>query len=189
MRIRIMAYQGKIIHNPVAGQQIRFLQTASDTAGASLEMESTYQPKSLEPPMHYHPIQTEDFTVLQGELTIRIHGELRILQQGETLHVPSGTSHAMWNASNHHTIVHWQVHPALETEYFLEMIYGLAAEGKCTDTGGPKLLQAIVTARKYHAEFRLSSPALFIQRMAFLLLSPIAWLAGYRGSYRRYLDQ
>lgn len=52
-----MAFKGKVIANPVTGQQIKFVQTAKDTGGKLLEMESVYAPASKEPPPHYHPCQ------------------------------------------------------------------------------------------------------------------------------------
>ena len=66
-----MAYRNKIIRNVQLGQEIRFLQTAKDTDGTLLEMESTYHAASKEPPPHYHPHQEEDFTVVEGELHVR----------------------------------------------------------------------------------------------------------------------
>jgi hypothetical protein len=50
-----VARSGEDIRNPVAGLTLRFLQTAADTYGALLQMEATYEPRSLEPPVHFHP--------------------------------------------------------------------------------------------------------------------------------------
>jgi hypothetical protein len=72
-----MAYKNKTICNPVTGQNITFLQTAQDTGGALLEMESVYNSTSKEPVPHYHPAQEEDFTVLEGSLSVKLNGQLR----------------------------------------------------------------------------------------------------------------
>jgi quercetin dioxygenase-like cupin family protein len=69
-----MAYKNKTICNPVTGQNITFLQTATDTGGALLEMESVYNSTSKEPAPHYHPAQEEDFTVLEGSLSVKLNG-------------------------------------------------------------------------------------------------------------------
>ncbi len=50
-----MALKNKTICNSITGQEITFLQTARDTAGQLLEMESGFRPYSGEPPPHYHP--------------------------------------------------------------------------------------------------------------------------------------
>ena len=86
----IMAIKNKTIRNLKTGQDIRFLQTGKDTNGRLLEMETTYNEHSKEPVAHYHPYQVEDFTVLSGELTVRIDGQLKLLKQGETLPLRAG---------------------------------------------------------------------------------------------------
>jgi hypothetical protein len=54
-----MAQAGEQITNPVAGLSLRFVQTSADTNGELLEMEATYEPRSLEPVVHFHPRQSE----------------------------------------------------------------------------------------------------------------------------------
>ncbi len=75
-----MAFKNKEIFNPITKQDNKFLQTSRDTDGQLLEMESTYNSFSKEPAAHYHPYQVEDFTVLTGELTVRIDGRLKVLK-------------------------------------------------------------------------------------------------------------
>ena len=72
-----MAYSGKEISNSKTGQAIRFIQTAKDTQGQLLEMESSWKPFSKEPAPHFHPRQDETFTVISGELTVRINDEIK----------------------------------------------------------------------------------------------------------------
>ena len=121
-----MAYRNKIIRNVQLGQEIRFLQTAKDTDGTLLEMESTYHAASKEPPPHYHPHQEEDFTVVEGELHVRLEDHLVILKKGDHLHIPKNRVHSMWNGSENRTVVNWKVQPAMNTEYFLETAVGIS---------------------------------------------------------------
>ncbi|MFT3794108.1 cupin domain-containing protein [Flavobacterium sp.] len=183
-----MAFKGKQINNPKTGQHILFLQTAKDTNGQLLEMETTYNAKSKEPVAHYHPYQAEDFTVLSGELTVRIKGQLKTLHAGDTLHIPANQVHAMWNASTEKTIVNWKVQPAMDTEYLFEMMYGLAHDGKTNKNGMPNFFQLILTARKFSDVFRLAKPSFTIQEIYFFFLSPWAHLFGYRSTDKKYLD-
>src|SRR3954463_3375401 len=124
-----MAYKNKLISNPKTGQSIQFLKTAKETGGTLLEMETTYESRSKEPPAHYHPLQDEDFMVKQGVLNIRINGKLIVLQAGDSLHIQRKVVHSMWNESDQKAVVNWKVQPALETEYFFENMMGMAAEG------------------------------------------------------------
>lgn len=183
-----MAFKNKTISNPKTGQDITFIQTSNDTNGKRLVMESTYNAYSKEPVSHYHPNQIEDFTVLSGELTVRMNGEVKILQVGDTLHIPKNTMHAMWNATLEKTVVQWSVEPALNTEYLLETTTGLAADGKANAEGMPSLLQLVLIANKYAPVFRLSTPPFIVQKIFFLLLTPVAYLCGYRSTYKKYLD-
>lgn len=183
-----MAYRGKIIENPSAKMSIRFLQTAKDTGGQLLEMESTYQAHSIEPAEHYHPYQEEDFTVLKGVLTVKMRGYITILKPGDSLHIPPGVKHSMWNGSNGSTIVNWQVRPAMHTEYLLETAAGLATDGKVNKKGMPSILQVALMAAKYSKVFRLAKPAFAVQKIVFAVLSPLARLAGLQPDYQEYLD-
>jgi len=183
-----MAYKNKIITNPVTGQDIKFLQTSEDTGGTLLEMESTYHSQSKEPPAHYHPHQEEDFKVIEGEITVRIGGQLRTLKAGDSLHIPRNQVHSMWNTSIQKAIANWQTKPALHTEYLLETIMGLARDGKTNKDGRPNILQVALMTLKYSESFRLAKPPYAIQKLVFGLLTPIAYVAGYRPSYNKYFN-
>lgn len=184
-----MAYPNQTLQNPLIGQDITFLRTGKETGGALLEMEARYQGRSQEPPPHYHPQQEEDFTVLKGELSVRIDGQVKVLKAGDTLHIPANTVHAMWNHSDQPTAVNWKVRPALHTDQLLETGIGLANDGKTNRKGVPPLLQAALMGRHFSGEYRLARPPYPLQKIAFALLAPIAYLFGYRPVYRKYLDQ
>lgn len=183
-----MAYKNKTISNPKTGQTITFLQSAKDTDGSFIEMKSSFAPGSIEPPAHYHPYQEENFTVLRGELTVRCNGKVRVWKTGETFLISKNTSHSMWNNSNSDTIVHWRVSPAMNTENFFEILMGLAGEGMTNDRGMPNLLQVALIANKYNKIFRLSRPPYIAQKILFSILTPFAYLYGYKPSYAKYLN-
>ena len=153
-----------------------------------LEMETTYKGKSQEPPMHYHPKQEEKFTVVSGELTVRIGDEVKKFRAGDNFKVPANTPHAMWNDLSTPTTVNWIVTPALNTEKFFENTMGLARDGKIGKNGMPNLLQVALIANNYNHIFRLARPPFPLQRVLFSLLTPIAYLAGYKANYKKYFD-
>ncbi|WP_276479501.1 cupin domain-containing protein [Paraflavitalea pollutisoli] len=183
-----MAYKGKILRNQVTGQDIIFLQISKDTGGSLLEMKSVYNNRSKEPISHYHPYQEEDFLVLEGELTVCMNNRTRIYRAGESFHIPRGTIHSMWNASEGITAMNWQVRPALQTEYLLETSTGLAADGKTSAEGKPALLQIALIGNRYASVFRLAKPPYLLQRIIFTLLTPFAKIAGYKSVYPQYFD-
>ena len=164
------------------------MQTAKETGGELLEMEASFNPHSKEPAPHYHPQQAEDFTVIKGELTVRIDGKLKTLRQGDTLHVPTNKIHSMWNHSDEVTVINWKVRPALDTDHFLETAIGIANNGKTDNNGMPSILQVALLANKYNRVFRLAKPSFVMQKVVFMLLTPFAYLFGYRSTYKKYID-
>lgn len=183
-----MAYKNKLITNPKTGQSIKFIQTYRDSDGKQLEMESTFQPFSKEPPPHYHPHQVEDFVVLEGELMVRMDGRITTYAVNDSFHVPANKVHSMWNGSSKKTVVNWKVKPALNAENLFEVIAGLANDSKTNDDGVPGLLQLVLTANKFSNVFRAAKPPYMVQKILFLIITPISYLLGYRPSYKKYLD-
>ena len=183
-----MAYKNKLLINHLTGQDILFLQTAKDTDGKYLEMETTYHSNSTEPPLHYHPFQSEDFTVLSGEVTVKLNSGKRILKQGDTLHINPKESHAMWNASGNKAVVNWKVQPAMNTENLFETMNGLIKDRKTNGKGMPGILQISLTISKFSPVFRLTKPSYIVQKILFSIIKPVALLAGYRGMYKKYID-
>jgi quercetin dioxygenase-like cupin family protein len=183
-----MAYPGKVMHNSKTRVTTRFVRTAHETNGKLLEMEVTYGSHSHEPLAHYHPCQSEDFEVLAGEITVRMEGEVRVLKQGDKLFVPANTPHSMWNNTDQETCVRWKVHPALNTEFFLETVTGLANDGKTNAAGTPGLLQTAVLALRFSPVFRLQRPPYALLQIIFTIMAPIAWMMGYRPVYSKYIN-
>ena len=183
-----MAYKGKIINNKKTGQQIRFIQTQKDTGGKLLEMESLFQPNSKEPVPHYHPFQEEDFVVLEGEIAVRLNGQLKVFKQGDHFHINANEVHSMWNHSNQKAKVNWKVGPALDTEYFLENGIGIANEKKTNEDGMPGILQVALLANKFAHVFRIARPSFLIQKIVFTVLTPFSYLAGYRPIYKKFIN-
>lgn len=174
------------MENPVTGQRLAFLRTATETGGELLEMESQYRPQGRPPALHYHPAQRERFEVLRGTLRVFLDGEERDLHPGDVLVIEPGAVHEMWNPGVEWAVVNWQVRPALNTERFLRMVFGLAGDGKVNGLGMPGLLQAAVLLQAHDAEFRLARPPRALQRLLMGVLAPVGRLAGYRATSTRY---
>jgi len=183
-----MAYKNKILRNPRTGHTIKFLQTSKDTAGKLLEVEASYPSRSIVPPPHYHPHQEEDFVILKGQMTLRMEGKIMILRAGDSLHIARNTVHSMWNNSTEEAVVNWKIQPALDTEYFFETTVGLAEDRRLKKNGRPKLFETVLMANRFSKVFRLTNPPYFVQRIVFSILTPLAYLLGYRPAYKKYFD-
>jgi quercetin dioxygenase-like cupin family protein len=93
----VMAYTGQIIHNPVSGERITFLQTSRDTAGEMLEIELELSPDGHVPGAHVHPEQEERFHVLEGEMKFRLGMRTIVAGPGDSVVVPAGRVHCFAN--------------------------------------------------------------------------------------------
>lgn len=90
-----------------------------------LTVETRWTSGGQRPGRHYHPRQDEWFEVLEGELTVELGAAPpRVLSTGDTLHVPRGTVHRMWNAGSRVTRATWRVAPRLGTEDMFRFIDG-----------------------------------------------------------------
>lgn len=152
-----VANPGDVLENPITGQSLTFRRTTAETGGQLLEVESSWEPAGREPPEHYHPNQDERFQVLEGELRARVGGVEQTVREGETLDVPPATPHTMWNAGATRTRAVWQTRPALKTEAFFEMLWGLA-QASARGEEGPDPERAAAMLSEYTDEFRLGRP-------------------------------
>jgi quercetin dioxygenase-like cupin family protein len=143
-----------MLDNPITGQCLTFRQTTVDTGGKLLEVESSWESGGQEPPEHYHPHQEEHFEVLEGELRARVGAIDHTVRAGETLDVPAGTPHAMWNPGPGRARAVWQTRPALKTEAFFEMVWGLA-QTSASGEEMPDPDRAAAMFSEYAYEFRL----------------------------------
>ena len=183
-----MAYTGGIIEDPVTKQQITFLKTARDTDGELLRFEVRMAPRGFIP-RHRHPIQQERVEVVSGTLRFRIRGRERSLESGETLVVNPGEAHEVHNESDEVAIFVVENRPALKTERGLEIIFGLAKEGKTNQNGRPKnLLQRQIIAYDCINEVALPGIPLVVQRAVVAPLAALGHLLGFRHAYSRYGD-
>src|SRR4030095_16196364 len=99
-----MAFKGKVIHNNKTEQTLEFITNSKDSNGQLLEMYSTYKPHSKEPPLHYHPMQDEQFEIFEGEMCVRMNGKVITLKQGDSIDIPRNTIHSMWNNSDNKAV-------------------------------------------------------------------------------------
>jgi mannose-6-phosphate isomerase-like protein (cupin superfamily) len=87
-----------------------------------LVMEAAYDASAGMPPAHYHPSQTETFSILEGRMRAVVDGSERIYETGETFDVPPGSVHQMAPEGGP-ARTHWEVRPALRTADFFEVLF------------------------------------------------------------------
>ena len=125
--------------------------TVREASTEVLEVEAVYDPAGSPPPAHLHPAQAEHFEVLEGSLTARVGGNERVLEVGDTLDIPAGTVHQMWNAGSNPARVTWRTAPAGRTLEWFEALDAFQRDGDTAAIG--------VALAEYSDVFQLAEPA------------------------------
>ena len=162
--------QSRVIHNKLTGQLIRVIESNDQC----LKMEALYPPHSPKPVHHYHPYQTEIFTVLRGELFVKLDDANYILKDGDQLIIPACVKHSMWNASEHETTVHWEVRRAMKTVEFFEVVANTLDVKGNRRNSKPSLWKTLAIALTFENEFRMARPPFIFQKIIFTILKPLS---------------
>lgn len=113
----------RILKHPVSGDRLSILVTAEESAGELLRFE--YRTRAVIPPPedHVHARQEERIEVVAGTLCCRVGGLLYVLGEGESMVIPSGMPHAVWNADASGCRSIGEFRPALDTQAILEAYF------------------------------------------------------------------
>lgn len=141
---------------------------------AMLVLEAAYAPGGRPPPPHYHPNQDEHFEIHEGVLRVEVAGVPRDIRAGETLDVPRGTSHRMWNPHAEPVRARWETRPAGRTERWFASLAALQGTDHVDAVGRPKPLPFAALAHEYRDTFRLAARPDAAARIAVAALAGIA---------------
>lgn len=156
------------------GEQI----TVREASAGALEVDAVWTPTPAKPPVHLHPHQDEVFEVSEGELSVEIDGGLHVVRAGESLEIPRGAVHKMWNGGEEPCRALWRIEPALRTEEFFAAVHESRAHARAARGGTITLLGSGPILREFADEFRLPLPPV-LARPLLAALSAVARLRGY----------
>lgn len=154
--------------------------TVRESVPDLFEVETTYGPGGKPPPVHFHPAQDEHFEIQEGEVEVRVDGRARTLRQGDTLDIPRGVKHQMWNPGDRPAHVLWQTRPAGRTEDWFRAIDALNRQGALTADGAPHPLAFAVIATEYHDVFRLAAAPWGVLRPLLAVLAVVGRVRGFK---------
>lgn len=182
-----MAHKGTTLTDPATGDSVEFVELPSENGGERLTFRFTVKPNGFKPVEHIHLFQDETFQVLSGTLTYRLNGKEAKASASETVLLPKGQAHTHFNAEQSDLVMLQSVTPALDSEIFLENLFGLSNDGKVKN-GQPELLQILVWLRSLQTKTYLAAIPIGLQNALAIMLAPLARLLGYRASYEKYSD-
>lgn len=180
-----MPAKGQILTNPLTGDTFEFLETSGDTNGERVTIRSTLKRKGMIVPNHVHVLQDESFEVLSGELTYFLDGTLSKAAAGDRITLFKNKAHNHFNMSDEPVTYIHTVSPALDFEYLVENLVGLASDGKMPN-GKAGLIQELVTLKYLDSKTFLASIPIGIQKAMMNVVGPIGRQLGYRAIYRKY---
>ena len=123
---------------------MRFLVDGSDTTGHMAMAEMVVQPLAKVPPPHRHVDVDETIHILEGSLTYRVDGCVRVLNAGDHCFSPRGSVHHFSNAGEAPVRALVVFSPAnIGPDYFREVAGVLSA-------GGPPDIDLMKSVMKRH---------------------------------------
>jgi hypothetical protein len=163
------------------GGRFTFTDTAASTDGELLAFDLDLRPGGAVPIAHVHPIQSERFEVLQGEMRFRLGLRTRQAGPGQarpgqaTSCTSTGVAHSFANPGDKPARMHVEVRPALQMEAMFAEVIAMAQGGRMTRRGLPRNPFELATlARKYDQEAHAPLLGVRLQRM---LLAPLVLCA------------
>lgn len=153
--------------------------TVRDSSEHALEVEGEWAVGGNAPPKHFHPAQDERFQVLAGELTARVDGAERVLRAGDTIEIPRGAVHQLWNTGRVPARALWRTSPAGRTEQWFRAIDALHRRGRVGASGMPGALAFGVMLTEYRDVFRLAGAPDALTRPVLAGLGAIGRARGY----------
>jgi quercetin dioxygenase-like cupin family protein len=175
---------GEVWENPLTRERALILELPFKNPEGRVAAELTALVGAQVMGEHRHPNLVERFTVLEGELTVKLAGRASVLRTGETAVVEPGVWHDWWNASDHQDArVRVEVTPGERFAHMIETVFGLARLGHTNGKGMPHPLQLALFAPEFSDVIEFRSPPPAVQRALFGALGPIARGLGYRATY------
>ena len=174
---------GEVWENPVTRERATILELPYGNPEGRASAELTALVGARVAAEHLHPALVERFTVLEGELTVKLDGETGILREGESAVVEPGVWHDWWNAGDVDARARVEVTPGERFAHMIETVFGLARLGHTNAKGMPSPLQLALLAREFGDVIVFRSPPPAVQRVLFGALAPIARRRGYRATY------
>ena len=117
---------------PSLRQTMVITQKSIETNGEISRVEIDLEGPQSGPPAHIHPGQSEIYSVESGELTVTVDGKVHLIGRGESIEVPSGSTHTFANHSDHPVRFSAEHFPALRFEEYIRLVHRTVAGREAT---------------------------------------------------------
>jgi quercetin dioxygenase-like cupin family protein len=178
-----MIAQGTILTNALNGETFIFSGPIDDPAVARFDVRlAPGGSGGGDALVHIHPGAHEHFMVRSGRLKVMIGGKSFHLGPGEQVAVPRGTPHCFANDHDGVSELTVMFTPPEQHLRFFANFASLAAHRTewFSQRGEPDFLLIALALHSYRGHLYLAGPPVWLQRLLFAVLAPLARLRGYR---------
>jgi quercetin dioxygenase-like cupin family protein len=175
------------INKPIvlaSGDSVELLETSAMTGGERVRARIVFAAGGIRVPPHVHPLQDETLEVVSGKLTYVLAGKKYVADAGTTVRLPRGIGHRHHSAGPEDAVAIQTMTPGLDFDYLLENLFGLGSEGSLKGIFFPIFL--IVQVGKMKSAFLHAYIPLWFQRAVAAVVTPLAYLGGYRAVNKRF---
>lgn len=159
--------------NPVIKDEIEILFESDE----KLIFRTFLKPNGGQSGVHYHTKITEKFTIIEGELNVIVNNIESVLKTNNELVISALDRHQFINKSGKNVIFEVEITPSIQIKNGLQIIYGLAQDGKIYKNGLPTNIFYMAIAIKMMDAYVPDLP-LFIQKTGILSLAFIGKITG-----------
>ncbi|MFI8684770.1 cupin domain-containing protein [Rossellomorea sp. NPDC077527] len=178
-----MIQDSNTVTHTFTGETISFLKKTKE----ALLIEVSLPPNTVGPPLHFHDRFTEQFTVIEGKLTVTHKKEQHVLTPGKTIFVPLKEAHTFHNQSTKPVRFTVSLAPGEGFEESVRIHYGLMEDGLTNDKGIPNNLFNTVYIL-YLQNTLVSGIPIWIQRFLFRFFIQIGKRTGRYKLLNKYLS-
>jgi len=169
----------RVIVNTVSGERIVIRTSGTETGGQLLIFDLFLPPTAHVPARHAHPTQTEQFTVLAGQMRFVLGRQSMLAVPGDTVLVRPSTPHWFENAGPGTAHARVEVRPALRMEELLAASAALAVPGRLFGGRLPRLSDLALLLQEFQGEVAIPHlPAVLARAM----IAPLDWIGRHRAS-------
>lgn len=132
--------------------------------------------------VHVHPGADEHFAVRSGRIKIVVDGREQVVEAGGTAIVPRGRPHYFANVGEGNAELEVSFTPAQQHLRFFANFATLTARQPTwfSSVGDPNLLLIALVLHAYRDHLYLAGMPIWLQKLLFAVLAPVARLTGYR---------
>ena len=168
----------KTIYNTEGNYSATFLKTGNETKGAYELVQVELEPRGGNE-WHYHKTFREEFTVVEGQVTIGQNGKEILLDKGESATAINEDMHFFMNALDQKSLLLVKTVPAAGLEKTLRVAYGLINDGKLNNN---------MTANPWHMALLLGYSETYLEGLPGWFQEPLinafAKIGQWRGEDR-----